>query len=75
MLRLFIHLANAGLLAGSLGIRAADLNDAPKEFDHNFLGKVPHHHRGAVDMANLCQQRRSTRMNEWGAMGGASHEQ
>lgn len=36
---------------------AADQKPAPKDFDHKFLSKVPHHHQGAVEMARLCEQK------------------
>ncbi|HJT70792.1 MAG TPA: DUF305 domain-containing protein [Terriglobales bacterium] len=57
MLRVFIPLAIVGSIAGNCAFAADDRKDAPKDFDHKFLSKVPHHHQGAVEMANLCEQK------------------
>ena len=46
----------AALAVTASGV-AADQKASPKEFDHKFLSKVPHHHQGAVEMARMCEQR------------------
>lgn len=44
------------LFLGAYALAAAD-QKPPKDFDHNFLSKVPDHHQGAVQMATLCEQK------------------
>lgn len=46
----------AAFAVTAIGV-AADEKASPKEFDHNFLSKVPQHHQGAVEMARMCEQR------------------